>query len=362
MSIKRLFPNFFEHKKVLVTGHTGFMGSWLSIWLLELGAEVIGYALPPYTEKDNFVVSGLKEKLTNIYGDIRNYDKVSHVFTDHKPDIIFHLAAQPIVRKSYDIPKETFDTNVGGTVNIMEAFKNEKSCKVLINITSDKCYKNEEKLEGYCEEDKLGGFDPYSASKACSELVTSAYANSYFKFNTSQNNKIISTARSGNIIGGGDWQKDRLIPDFMKAFLNDEEVLLRNPKAIRPWQHVLEPVFGYLKLAKKMWNGSQKYSGAWNFGPEEDFVYTVEDLIKGIIHDLGKGGYRVSRKSSEEKLHETSTLLLNCTKANNILEWHPVLQFDEIVKYICDWYLEEKVDYEFDVMQIKKYSKKVLNS
>jgi len=234
MVIKNIFGNFFEEKNILVTGHTGFIGSWLSIWLIELGAKVTGYALSPLTENDNFVVTNLSNKMDNIIGDIRNYDDLKKVFKKSKPEIVFHLAAQPIVRKSYRSPKETYDINIGGTVNVFENFRKCNSSTLLINCTTDKCYENKEFLEGYKEDDRLGGYDPYSSSKACSELITSAYRRSFFSKDSIQINKKVSSVRSGNVIGGGDWQEDRLIPDCMRAILKNEDIVIRNPKAIRP--------------------------------------------------------------------------------------------------------------------------------
>ena len=356
--MKNQFGNFFKEKKVLITGHTGFIGSWLSIWLNELGANIIGYALPPYTKKDNFAVTNLQEKILSIIGDIRNFDKLSNVFKENQPEIVFHLAAQPIVRKSYDIPKETYDVNVGGTVNIIEAFRRNNSCKVLINITSDKCYENKERIWGYREIDRLGGHDPYSSSKACSELVTSAYIQSFFNSNSSQNKKRISSVRSGNMIGGGDWQVDRLIPDCMRSIANNQKIILRNPNAIRPWQHVLEPIRGYLTLAMNLWEDKKEFTGAWNFGPGNNSIFSVQDVVKKIIQILGKGSYKSLLPHESSDLHETKILQLDSSKSYRYLGWKTVLNFEEMIKYTCDWYMEENIDYAFDVRQIKSYFEK----
>jgi len=354
-----VFGSFFEDKTVLLTGHTGFMGSWMSIWLNELGANVIGYALPPYTENDNFVVTNLKEKMKNIIGDIRDFDKVKETVKKYKPDIIFHLAAQPIVRKSYKIPKETYDVNVGGTVNIFEAFRNNQSSRILINITTDKVYENREWIWGYRENDRLGGYDPYSSSKACSDLITSAYRQSFFDSKAVQEIKIVSSARSGNVIGGGDWQEDRLIPDCMRAIKKNEEICIRNPESIRPWQHVLEPLRGYLMLAMKMWDGDDKFSGAWNFGPDNSSIYCVNDIIEKVIEYLGKGSFRCLSAQECDGLHETTLLMLDNSKSYRFLGWKPGIDIDDTLKLVCDWYMEENVDYDFDVNQIKSYLNKI---
>jgi len=357
--MKELFKDFFEGKKVLVTGHTGFMGSWLSIWLNELGAKVVGYALPPYTNKDNFVVAKLKEKIISITGDIRDFNILYKTFKKYKPEIIVHLAAQPLVRRSYKMPKETYDVNVGGTINVFEAFRNVNESRVLINITTDKCYENVESIKGYCEEDRLGGYDPYSSSKACSELVTSAYRNSFFKNFTSQEQKIVSSVRSGNVIGGGDWQEDRLIPDCMLALLNNQEIIIRNPNAIRPWQYVLELIRGILMLAKKMWDGDTKFSGAWNFGPGKDDLFSVQQIVEKILQNLGKGNYSVQSKKEPNDFHETQILILDCLKANKYLDWGSILTINETIGFLCDWYMEENINYDFNVQQINKYLKKI---
>lgn len=353
------FGDFFRGKTILITGHTGFMGSWLAIWLRELGANIIGYALPPYTDNDNFVVTKLEEKIVSIIGEIRDFEKVKGIFSKFKPDITFHLAAQPIVRLSYKLPKETYDINVGGTVNIFEAFRLEENCRILINITSDKCYENHECLEGYSEEDKLGGYEPYSSSKACSELVTSAYRDSYFNESSQKNPKIVASVRCGNIIGGGDWQKDRLIPDFIKAIKNNKSIIIRNPKAVRPWQFVLEPLRGFLLLAQKLWDGGQKYSGAWNFGPNRDDIYSVEDIIKKLIQMIGKGSYKIHSQNDSDNLHETNVLILNSTKSNKHLQWSTVLNIDEILEFVSEWYFGQNIGYQFDVDQIKKFIEKI---
>jgi len=357
--MKKYFGNFFEDKKVLITGHTGFIGSWLAILLNELSAKVIGYALPPYTEKDNFVLSNLKEKIMHIIGDIRDFTKLNEIFKKYNPDIVFHLAAQPIVRMSYEIPRETYMVNIGGTINLLEIFRKSNLCKVLINFTTDKVYENLELKRGYNETDRLGGFDPYSSSKACSELVTSAYRNSFFSPGKKSDKKLISSVRSGNIIGGGDWQKDRLISDCMRSILTNQDILIRNPESVRPWQYVLEPIRGLLMLALKMWGEDIKYSSAWNFGPTSEHIFTVRDIIDKIIVYIGKGKYRILSEQHSDDFHETKFLLLNSDKAQKYLNWKNEISIDETIKLICEWYTSEEINYEFDVKQINEYFKKI---
>ncbi|MFX0025181.1 MAG: CDP-glucose 4,6-dehydratase [Candidatus Hermodarchaeota archaeon] len=354
-----LFDTFFKNKKVLVTGHTGFIGSWLATILNELSAEVIGYALPPYTEKDNFVVSKLKDRITHIIGDVRNFKKISKTFKQHEPDIVFHLAAQPLVIRSYEIPRDTYEVNIGGTVNVFEAFRKSASCKLLINFTTDKVYENLELGRGYNESDKLGGYDPYSSSKACSELITTAYRNSYFNPEKKKNSKFISSVRCGNVIGGGDWQKDRLIPDCMRAILNNQEILVRNPDSIRPWQYVLEPIRGLLMLTMKMWEESPIFSSAWNFGPDKDSIFSVREIIDKIIKCFGKGKYKAASNQVSDDFHETKLLLLDSSKANRYLGWYPKITIDESIKFLCKWYREKNPNYDFNLKQINEYFKKI---
>ncbi|MFX1363486.1 MAG: CDP-glucose 4,6-dehydratase [Promethearchaeota archaeon] len=354
--MNNLYGTFFQDKIILLTGHTGFIGSWLTILLNELDAKVIGYALPPLTQNDNFVLSKLDQKIESNIGDIRDYKKLLKIVEKSQPDIIYHLAAQPIVRKSYSIPKETYDINVGGTINIIESFKNSETAKCLINFTTDKCYENLEQKRGYKETDRLGGYDPYSSSKACSELITLAYRNSFFNPENSNKIKNISSIRCGNVFGGGDWQEDRLIPDLMKAIKQKIEFNVRNPESIRPWQFVLEALRGLLTLTKRMWSGDTKYSGAWNFGPDAKSFLTVKELVKKILNYLNLNNYSV-KYIAESGLHETKVLLLNTDKARTLLGWKPELDIDNSIKLLSDWYMEEEVDYNFNVKQIKNYFK-----
>jgi CDP-glucose 4,6-dehydratase len=351
--MKNLFNNVFEGKNVLVTGHTGFKGSWLCIWLRELGANVIGYALEPYTENDNFVVAKLEGKIRSNIGDIQDYGKLKRIFDEYRPESVFHMAAQPLVRLSYKQPKLTYDTNVGGTVNLLECCRLTDSVKVIINVTSDKCYENKEWVWGYRENDPLGGYDPYSSSKGCSEIITSAYRSSFF--NAKKHSKAISTARAGNVIGGGDWREDRLVPDCIRALRNNEPIGIRSPKSIRPWQHVLEPLYGYLLLASRMYEDREKYSGAWNFGPAYSSIITVEELVRSLIRYWGDGQYKDLSKGLSREPHETRTLILDISKAVNLLKWRPVLTINEAIEYTVNWYKASDVDYDFCVDQISKY-------
>jgi len=333
----RYLSSAFSRKRVLVTGHTGFKGSWLSLWLKELGAEVIGYALDPYTPRDNFVLNRLSQKITDIRGDIRDVRRLRSVFRRYSPEYVFHLAAQPIVRISYAKPKETFDINVGGTVNIFECCRITKSVRVIINITSDKCYENKEWVWGYRENDPVGGYDPYSSSKGCSELITAAYRKSFFNpSDFSKHEKALSSARAGNVIGGGDWAKDRIIPDCVRALEKKQPIQVRNPCSVRPWQYVLEPLGGYLLLAARMNASPKKYCGAWNFGPEGTSISKVQEIVESAIKCWGSGSWKPVGVLSER--HEASMLVLDINKAKLDLAWKPCLTLAEAVKNTIGWY------------------------
>ncbi|BBE30626.1 CDP-glucose 4,6-dehydratase [Tepiditoga spiralis] len=351
--------NFYKNKKVLITGHTGFKGSWLTIWLLKMGAKVIGYALDPYTQKDNFVLSKLSEKIIDIRDDVRNYDNLKNTFEKYKPDIIFHMAAQPLVRLSYKMPRDTFETNIMGTVNVLEAFKNTEESKVLINITSDKCYENKEWIWGYRENDPMGGYDPYSASKGASEIVSNAYLKSFFnpeKFN--KHKKAIATVRAGNVIGGGDWAKDRIIPDCIRALEKDIPIEIRNPNAIRPWQNVLEPLSGYLLLGTKLLKNPKKYSGSWNFGPHLNSIITVREIVEKVIENYGNGFWK--DLSNNTQPHEAKLLNLDISKSKFYLNWEPTLNISETINLTIDWYKNYKKEnvYELCMKQIKYFENK----
>jgi CDP-glucose 4,6-dehydratase len=363
VEVKELFNNLFEGKTVLVTGHTGFKGSWLSIWLRELGANVIGYALEPYTEEDNFVVAKVGSKTRSFIGDIRDYDKLRGIFDECRPEIVFHMAAQSLVRSSYQHPKLTYDTNVGGTVNFFECCRLTDSVRVIINVTSDKCYENKEWIWGYRENDPVGGYDPYSSSKGCSEIITAAYRNSFFNVGLQkQHNKSISSVRAGNVIGGGDWREDRLVPDCIRALRNNKPIGIRSPKSVRPWQYVLEPLGGYLLLASKMYEDGEKYSGAWNFGPDYGSIITVEELVRGLTGYWGNGQYKDLSEGLAHEPHEAKSLVLDISKATNLLNWRPALTVNEAIEYTVNWYKSPDVDYDFCVSQIRDYVGKLTKS
>lgn len=350
-----MFNNIYKNKKVLITGDTGFKGSWLAIWLLEFGAEVFGYALPPKTQRDNYVTAQLKDKILHKDADIRDYEKLKAFFDYVSPDFAFHLAAQPLVIDSYNEPKYTFETNIIGTVNFFEAVRLTESVKVAINITTDKCYRNNEWLWGYREDEPMGGDDPYSASKGASELVTNAYLKSFFE---RKDNQSIASVRAGNVIGGGDWAENRIVPDYFRAVENNQTLKLRYPKATRPWQHVLEPLSGYLLLGSKLFTEGKKFSGGWNFGPLESNSYTVEHLIKEMKTIYGKGQY--ISDTSNDKNHEASLLKLDISKAVSLLGWSPVLNFKETVQFTAEGYKAEygrENIYNHRVEQIREYLK-----
>ena len=351
-----MFNGIFKDKRVLVTGHTGFKGSWLCIWLKELGAEVAGYALEPYTERDNFVVTGLASRMIHRIGNVDDFPGLKRVFAEYQPEFVFHLAAQPIVRKSYENPKETLDTNVGGTVNVLECCRLTDSVRVIINITSDKCYENRGWVWGYRENDPMGGHDPYSSSKACSELITHAYRKSFFspdKFE--RHGKSISSARAGNVIGGGDWQRDRIIPDCIRALQSGNTIEVRNPAAIRPWQHVLEPLHGYLLLAERMYDRPQEFSGAWNFGPDHRSAITVGEMVEKVIKCWGHGDWK--KLSFQEPLYEAELLNLDIAKAKFFLEWMPVWNIEKTVAKTVAWYKDNSQNsrYKLCAKQIESF-------
>lgn len=351
-----MFENVFKNKTVLITGHTGFKGSWLCVWLKELGADVVGYALEPYTERDNFVVSGLKHKIRHTTGDVRDYQKLREIFEKYQPEFVFHLAAQPIVRESYVNPKGTYDINIGGTVNALECCRVTDSVRVVINVTSDKCYENREWVWGYRENDPMGGYDPYSSSKGCSELITAAYRRSFFNpIDFEKHGKSLSSVRSGNVIGGGDWQKDRIIPDSIRALENNMPVEIRSPHAKRPWQHVLEPLSGYLLLASRMYKEPRKFCGAWNFGPNHESIMAVGELVDMIVKKWGSGSW--IDKSDQDEPHEASLLNLDISKAKSCLGWCPAWDLETAIEKTVEWYkqYQRKNSYEVCKSQIDEY-------
>lgn len=351
-----IFANFYKGKRVLVTGHTGFKGSWLSIWLHELGAEVIGVALDPCTERDNYLLSGLKNKITDLRGDIRDGKLMKEIFQKHQPELVFHLAAQPIVRLSYDIPVETYETNVMGTINVLEAIRATASVKVGVMITTDKCYENKEQIWGYRENEPMGGYDPYSSSKGAAEIAISSWRRSFFNPNDyAKHGKSIASARAGNVIGGGDWALDRIIPDCIKALEAGKPINIRSPKAIRPWQHVLEPLSGYLLLAQQMWNNPTKFSEGWNFGPRTESIATVWDVATKVIANYGSG--ELKDLSDPNALHEAKLLMLDISKAKFELGWEPKMNINQCVALTVDWYKRYRGMNVYDLCaeQLAKY-------
>ena len=332
-----LFQGIYKGKRVLVTGHTGFKGSWLTLWLHKLSADVTGLALAPNTKPNHFDLIGLNALIHNIEGDIRDAQTVQAAFAVVQPEIVFHLAAQPLVRDSYDDPKTTFDTNIGGTVNILEAIRNCPSVKSVIIVTSDKCYENKEWVWGYRENDPMGGHDPYSASKGAMEIVCSAYLRSFFQQGARGPHIGFATVRAGNVIGGGDWAKDRIIPDCIRALSKGEPIIVRNPKATRPWQHVLDPLSGYLLLARRLLDNPVQLSGAWNFGPLAADQITVKELAERFVTAWGSG--KISTPSPHGKApHEAHLLHLNIDKALAELDWHPSLDSSTAIDWTADWY------------------------
>jgi CDP-glucose 4,6-dehydratase len=331
-----MMGDFWRDSAVFITGHTGFKGGWLSLWLEQLGAKVSGYSLPPATRPIFLAVTSRQEVISSSTGDIRSLESLVQAMRKAQPEIAFHLAAQPLVRKSYQSPVETYDVNVMGTVHFLEAVRLIPSVRVAIVVTTDKCYENREWLWGYRETDPMGGQDPYSSSKGCAELVTSAYRDSYLSKEQVQ----VATVRAGNVIGGGDWSDDRLIPDMVRAFSSAKDLLIRAPKAIRPWQHVLEPLRGYLLLAQKMWEKNPDYCSGWNFGPSERDMCTVEVVIQKSADLWGDDAHWSVAAGPHP--HETLTLKLDCTKANSLLNWRPVLELDMALEWTIDWYKTEQ--------------------
>lgn len=333
----RINKSFWQNKRVLITGHTGFKGSWLSLILNKFEADVYGFALDPPTNPSLFQELNINELVTSFIGDIRHTEKLRNFVQLCKPEIIFHMAAQPLVRESYKDPLATYETNVLGTVNILEAVRHASDVKAVINVTSDKCYENREWYWGYRENEPMGGYDPYSNSKGCSELITAAYRHSFFNvIDYSRHGVAIASARAGNVIGGGDWAVDRLIPDFIRAILKREDVKIRSPYAIRPWQHVLEPLTGYIMMAEKLCSDGPEFAEPWNFGPDDTDASNVE-YIANRFNELWGGSFSYSI-DCEPQPHEASYLKLDCSKAKLRLGWQPVWNLDKALKYTVEWY------------------------
>ena len=342
--MKNLFSRIYKNKTVLVTGHTGFKGSWLVYWLSQMGAKVVGYSLEAPTTPNHFELlqnnsqfSILNSQLTSIIGDIRDLDKLNQVFSEYKPDIVFHLAAQPLVRLSYENPIETYETNVIGTLKVFEACR-VNNVKAIVNITSDKAYENREWIWGYRENDPMGGYDPYSSSKGCADLLATSYRNSYFNINEYKktHNTLLATCRAGNVIGGGDWAKDRLITDIMLSVSQNKKVNIRNPYATRPWEHVLEPLSGYLHIGQKLLEEKLEFGDAWNFGPSDEGSITVEEVVKNVKKHWDKIDYEINKDPNQ--LHEANLLKLDCSKAHILLKWKDVWDSETTFEKTVKWY------------------------
>lgn len=351
------FRHFYKGKRVLLTGHTGFKGSWLAIWLHEMGAEVVGLALDPASERDNYVLSGIGGKLkADLRVDIRDAAQVKAVFAEYRPEIVFHLAAQPLVRLSYECPAETYETNVMGTIHVLEAVRATPGVKVAVMVTTDKCYENKEQIWAYRENEPMGGYDPYSSSKGAAEIAISSWRRSFF--NPEQYEKhgqSVASVRAGNVIGGGDWAADRIVPDCIRALEAGQPIGIRSPKAVRPWQHVLEPLGGYLLLAQKMWEEPTRYCEGWNFGPETAGVTTVWEVAEAIVKAYGQGA--LQDLSDPAAVHEAQLLMLDISKARYRLGWKPRLNLAQTVELTVDWYKRYRTAdvYGLCVEQIDKY-------
>ena len=348
---------FWENKRVFLTGHTGFKGSWLSLWLQQLGAKVTGYALNPPTEPNLFELASVLNGMHSFLGDIRNVNNLRDALNEASPEIIIHMAAQSLVRESYKNPVDTYSVNIMGTVNLLEIIRSIKGIKALIVVTSDKCYENRERLWNYREIEPMGGYDPYSSSKGCTELITAAYRSSFFNLNNYSHHGIaISTVRAGNVIGGGDWAKDRLVPDTIKAFEQNYEMQIRSPNAVRPWQHVLEPLSGYLMLAEALYNFGPDFAEAWNFGPNDEDSKTVSWVVEAIAKHWGQD---VNWKNhSEANFHEANYLKLDISKAKTKLGWSPRLNLEQSLAMVVDWSQKRLLGanmHDFTLQQILSY-------
>ena len=346
-------PEFWRGKRVFLTGHTGFKGSWLSLWLQSLGAEVTGYALSPPTTPNLFEVAEVAQSMTSFIADIRDLPKLKKAMQTTQPDFVIHMAAQPLVRQSYADPVETYATNVMGSVHVLESVRNTPSVKAVVVVTTDKCYENKEWPWGYRENEPMGGHDPYSNSKGCAELVTAAYRSSFLQ----QQGIAVATARAGNVIGGGDWAADRLVPDILRACEQSQPVRIRNPKATRPWQHVLEPLSGYLSLAEKLYDQGQYFAEAWNFGPQDEGAKTVQWIVEHMVNSWGNGASW--QLDGGIHPHEANYLKLDISKAKANLNWQPCWPLAIALVKITDWhqaYLAAANMHEFSMQQIIQYT------
>lgn len=352
------FAKFFNNKTVFVTGHTGFIGSWLSFWLSSMGTNVIGYSSDIPTNPSIFDILNLKNKLKHNFGNINDKENLEKILLENEPEIVIHLAAQALVKNSYQSPIDTIETNVIGTANLLEAVKNSSSVNVCIVMTSDKCYDNREINYAYKETDPLGGYDPYSASKGAAEIITNSYRNSFFNpTKINEPSMSLSTIRAGNVIGGGDWAENRLVPDCVKALSKNEEILIRNSDSVRPWQHVLEPISGIFTLIEKMWNDPKNFSQAWNFGPmQSNSLLSVSNLVSKIIYNWGTGNWKHDLTPNSQ--HESTLLMLDSNKSNQLLQWNPVFSIEQAISETITWYKKyfssENME-DFTLEQILKY-------
>jgi CDP-glucose 4,6-dehydratase len=350
-------PGFWYGKHVFITGHTGFKGSWLSLWLQSLKADLVGYSVDVPTTPSLFALAGVADGMISLEGDIRDLDKLTRAIVEHSPDVVVHMAAQSLVRRSYRSPIETYETNVMGTANLLEAARSAPSVRVVVNVTSDKCYVNHEWEWGYREIDPKGGHDPYSSSKACAELVTSAYRDSFFSGDSSLPVPAIASVRAGNVIGGGDWAEDRLIPDIIRAKLAGRPVAIRNPDAVRPWQYVVDPLAGYLMLAQRLWN-DRSYADGWNFGPTGEGLQPVWWIVQRLSALWGE---KIPwEKEAGQQPHEARSLRLDCSRARARLGWAPQWDLEQALQSIVDWYhsyLNDEDMREVSLDQIRKYER-----
>ena len=353
-----MLEHAYKNKKVFLTGHTGFKGSWLALWLTSLGADVCGYSLEPNTEPSMFNELRIAEKITkSVIGDILDEEKLQETMKDFAPDIVFHLAAQPLVRLSYAEPVMTYKTNVIGSLNVLETARHCPSVKAFVNITTDKCYENKEVNRGYREDEPMGGYDMYSSSKGCVEILSSSFRRSFLQ---EEGSMAMATARAGNVIGGGDWALDRLIPDCIRGINDGKDIEIRNPIAVRPWQHVLEPLSGYLLLGQKLLEEGKKFADGFNFGPNEDSVLTVAEVSQMVCEFYGKGNVVVGEKSP---LHEAGLLMLNIEKAERVLGWTPTLTANQAIQNTVDWYrhfYNKDTDiFDYTMGQIREYERNI---
>ena len=353
---------FWTDKTVLVTGHTGFKGGWLCLWLQSLGARVVGYALAPATIPSLFEAADVGHGMASLTGDVRDLARIKAVIAEHDPQIVFHLAAQPLVLTSYQDPLETYSTNVMGTAHVLEAVRAARSTRVIVCVTSDKCYENQDWVWGYRESDHLGGYDPYSSSKGCAELVIAAYQRSFFPAEDyGRHRAAVASVRAGNVIGGGDWAADRLVPDFIRAAAHGEPLIVRSPQAVRPWQHVLEPLRGYLTLAEKLWSDGPRYGGPWNFGPDDADTETVASVADLLTASWGDGAVWRADASSLHP-HEANYLKLDCSKAKAKLGWHPQWGLRTALDATVHWHKAHRAGQDmrrFSLDQLRNYAAQV---